>query len=435
MKKVLAISIAALMAISTVGCSQGGGNTAPTAANASGSSKAATGTMTMLLSEEPSDKDPLQIAVKVWETETGNSAKMTVIPYDDQATKWPTMSKSGQVPDIMTTTGIHQLYPNDFVDMQKNFDMSIFDPNCTKLLAVSYTSSKITGLPEDESITNMYYNKDAFKKAGLTAPTKNSEAWTWDQFYTNVKLLQSKAGIKYGFACDFSRARYDNLMYAFGGSLLKNVNGKWTITMTQKPAIDALTLFSKMNQDGTMPKQIWAGGTTDNPGNYFTNGDVGVLLSGCWKYNSFSKDIKKFQWGVMVSPKQKIQSCISGGSALAVPEKAKNRDVAMNFLKWFYQKTNYQAFINNTQQLSVLKDIQFKPTRTEDVANWNVMNEEAKNVTPEYLADESANWRQYPSDNYRTDLSKAAAGSMTPEQALNAYASELSKSSGWPIVK
>lgn len=436
MKKFLAMSLAALMAVSTVGCSQGQSNgSASTTAAASGSGKAATGTITMLLSEEPTDNDPLQVAVKAWEKESGNKVKVTVIPYDDQETKWPTMSKSGQVPDVMTSTGIHQLYQDDFVDMQKEFDMSDFDTNCVKLLATSYTSSKVTGLPEDESITNMYYNKDAFAKAGLTAPAKDADAWTWDQFYKNMKTLQSKAGIKYGFACDFSRARYDNLMYSFGGSLLKNVNGKWQITAAQKDSVDALTLFSKMNQDGTMPKQIWAGGSTDNPANYFTNGDVGVLLSGCWKYNKFSTDIKKFKWGVMVSPKQKVQSCISGGSALAVPAKAKNKDLAMSFLKWFYTKDNYQTFINNTQQLSVLKDIKFKPTKAEDIANWDVMNEEAKNVTATYLTDESANWRQYINDDYRTVLSKAAAGSMAPQAALDSFAKQLNQKSGWEIAK
>jgi alpha-1,4-digalacturonate transport system substrate-binding protein len=432
MKKIVAISLAALMAINTVGCSQSSGSSS---GSGSGSSKATTGTITLLLSEEPSDSDPLTISCKAWEKATGNSVKMTVIPYDDQETKWPTMSKSGQVPDLMTSTGIHQLYESDFVDMQKEFDLSDFDTNCVKLLATSYTSSKVTGLPEDESITNMYYNKDAFKKAGLTAPIKNSDAWTWDEFYKNMKTLQSKASVKYGFACDFSRARYDNLMYSFGGSLVKKVSSKWQVTAAQSESVAALTLFSKMNQDGTMPKQIWAGGTTDNPANYFTNGDVGVLLSGCWKYNKFSTDITKFKWGVMVSPKQKVQSCISGGSALAVPAKAKNKDLAMSFLKWFYTKDNYQTFINNTQQLSVLKDVKFAPSKAEDISNWDVMNEEAKNITSTYLTDESSNWRQYLNDDYRTFLSKAAAGSMTPQQALEGFAKELNQKSGWEIAK
>lgn len=250
-----------------------------------------------------------------------------------------------------------------------------------------------------------------------------------------MKKLQSRAGIKYGFACDFSRARYDNFMYAFGGSLLKNENGKWLITAAQKPAVDALTFFAGMNRDGTMPKQIWAGGTTDNPANYFKSGTVGVLLSGSWQYQPFSKNIKSFHWGVMVSPGEKTQSCINGGAALAVPDKAKNKELAMSFLKWFYRKDNYQTFINNLKELSVRKDVRFTPEKDADKANWSVLDAEAQNVTPAFLTDESANWRQYLDDDYRTDLSRAVGGTMTPQQALNAFAKELSRKSGWEIAK
>ena len=433
-QKIAAVLLAGSMALGFAGCGQSGSTNSASPVSGSGTA-APKGTITVMLSEEPKANDPLQLSIQEWEKETGNSAKITVIPYDDQETKWPTMAKAGQVPDVMTSTGLHQLYQDDFVDMSKAFDMSIFNSDDVKLLATSYTSNKITGLPQDKTITNMYYNKDAFDKAGLKAPTKNSEAWTWDEFYANVKKLQSVAGVKYGFACDYSRARYDNFMYSWGGSLMKNVDGKWTITAAQKPSVDALTFFAKMNNDGTMPKQIWAGGTTDSPANYFTNGDVGVLYSGSWQYNAFSKDIKKFKWGIMVSPKQVQQSCISGGSALAVPEQAKNKDLALSFLKWYYTEKNYQTYENNTQQISTVKSVKYVPTNPDDAANWAVLDEEAKNVTPQFLSDESANWRQYINDDYRTLLSKAASGINTPQQSLDAFAQSLNEKSGWEIAK
>ena len=42
-----------------------------------------------------------------------------------------------------------------------------------------------------------------------------------------------------------------------------------------------------------MPKAIWAGGTTDNPVEYFKNGDAAILLSGSWNYNTFTNEISK----------------------------------------------------------------------------------------------------------------------------------------------
>ena len=67
-----------------------------------------------------------------------------------------------------------------------------------------------------------------------------------------------------------------------------------------------------------MPKAIWAGGSSDNPGDYFKNGDVGIYFSGSWNYNPFVQDITSFKFGVMPSP---VGS--AGGSAILgddVPE-------------------------------------------------------------------------------------------------------------------
>ena len=42
-----------------------------------------------------------------------------------------------------------------------------------------------------------------------------------------------------------------------------------------------------------------AGGSSDNPGDYFKNGDVGIYFSGSWNYNPFVQDITSFKFGVM----------------------------------------------------------------------------------------------------------------------------------------
>ena len=102
--------------------------------------------------------------------------------------------------------------------MSQYFDTSMFEESALKIVGKDYVSDKITGLPYNFTTTCVFYNADAFEAAGLEAPTAD-DPWTWDELYANAQTLMDKGGVKYGFAADVSRARYDILMYANGGSL------------------------------------------------------------------------------------------------------------------------------------------------------------------------------------------------------------------------
>ena len=56
----------------------------------------------------------------------------------------------------------------------------------------------------------------------------------------------------------------------------------------------SLERFVQANNE-VMPKAIWAGGTTDNPVEYFKNGDAAILLSGSWNYKQQGKQAQKQQ--------------------------------------------------------------------------------------------------------------------------------------------
>lgn len=431
MKRFISISLIAIMALSLAACGNSKGNMSSTSSTTSSK----TGTIRVLLSEEPAAGDAFKTVLDTWSRETGNKVDLVIIPYDTQLTKFPAMAKAGDVPDLVATTRLHQLYPNDFVNLGKVVDTSIFNEKALKLVGAAYRSDEITGLPYQYTVTNMYYNKTLFDKAGIKAPTTPDQQWTWDQFITNVKAIQKKTGVKYGFACDYSRARYDTIMYQFGGSLVQKAGNTFEITADSKANVDALTMFVKLNNDGTMPKAIWAGATTDNPADYFANGNVAVLLSGSWNYSKFKNEIKSFEWGAMVTPKEVSSAAIIGGAALAVPKEAKNKDLAIDFLKWFFEKKNYQIFINIDKGPSALKAVQYEPDNDFDKVNLPIIYNEVNYVTDSFLTDENSGWRIYLDNEYRDDLTQAVNGSMTPKQALDDFANRLSQKSGWKIAK
>ncbi|MCI9146982.1 MAG: extracellular solute-binding protein [Hungatella sp.] len=433
--KAAAALLAGTMALSLAAC--GGGGTAETKAEGgSGDGGASAGgqTLKILLSEEPGEGDALTMMFNKWAEETGNKLDIQIIAYDDQLTKFPAMAKNKDLPDIISTTRLHQLYPEEFVDLRDSFDMNAFEASALKIVGKDYVSDKITGLPQQFTATCVFYNKDAFEAAGLEAPTAD-KPWTWDELYANAAVLMEKGGVKYGFAADVSRARYDILMYANGGSLTLADGDSFKVNVNCDANVKTLEAFAAANQS-VMPQAIWSGATADNPADYFKNGDVGIYLSGSWNYASFVSDISAFKFGLMPSPKGSAgQSCIIGGSALAVPANAANSALGIEFLKWMYTDENFKTYIQADKGLSSLTSVIYEPDTDDGKADYAVIQGEVAFVTDTFMVDESSAWRNYKDNEYRDYLKRAVSGEMTAKEALDAFANELAESSSWAIAQ
>ncbi|MCL2479637.1 MAG: extracellular solute-binding protein [Treponema sp.] len=423
MKKTLLIFLMAILSVSVV--------------MASGGQQSSSGSKTIrvLLSDEPSSGDALMTVLNKWADETGNKVEPLVIPYDDQLTKFPQMAKNKDLPDLVATTRLGQLYPDEFTDFSTVLDTSVFEQQALQSIGKAYMTGTLTTVPYQFTITMVYYNADAFAKAGLQPPTVD-KPWTVADLFANGRILQQKGGVKYGVAMDFSRARYDNMMYMNGGSLVSKSGDTWKVAVNSPNNIEALQSFIDANNAGIMPKAIWAGGSTDNPADYFKNGDVGMYFSGSWNYSSFVTDIKSFTWGVMPSPVGKAgRSAILGGSGLAVPKNAPNRDLALQFIKWFFETpSNYQAFLDIDKGMSALKGITYRPSNPQGIADYAVMQAEVPNVTMAFNQDEDSSWRTYKDNEYRDYLKQAVNGDLTATAALNGFARDLSVASKWEMM-
>ena len=233
-------------------------------------------------------------------------------------------------------------------------------------------------------------------------------------------------------AVDFSRARYDNLMYMNGGSMVEKDGDSFKVAINSQANIDTLQTFVDKNNEGIMPKAIWAGGSTDNPGDYFKNGDVGMYFSGSWNYNAFTTDITGFEWGVMPSPVGSVSgSAILGGSGLAVPENSANKDLALSFIKWFYEEENFSYYLDLDKGLSSLTGVTYQPADEKAAADYTVLQAEVGQTTTLFSVDESSMWRNYLDNEYRDALKQAVNGDMTAEEALIDFAAALAEKSGW----
>ena len=78
--------------------------------------------------------------------------------------------------------------------------------------------------------------------------------WTWDELYENAAKIQAGGNIKYGFAADVSRARYDILMYANGGSLTVKDGDSFKVAINSQANIDTLQTFVDKNNEALCPR-------------------------------------------------------------------------------------------------------------------------------------------------------------------------------------
>lgn len=387
----------------------------------------------VMISEEPGEGDALGNALKKWSEESGNEIKQIIISHDDMLSKFPSMAKNNDLPDLVATTRLHQLYPEEFVDMSGVLDLSKFNESALKIVGKSYSSDAITGIPDQYTTTCMFYNQDAFEAAGLEAPTAENP-WTWDELYENAKTLQEKGSVKYGFAADVSRARYDILMYANGGSLVQQDGDTFKVAVNSAENVATLERFVQANNE-VMPKAIWAGGTTDNPVEYFKNGDAAILLSGSWNYNTFTTEISKFAFGVMPTPKGSAgQSAIIGGEALAIPANGKNVELAKQFVQWLFEDEHYTEFLQIRKEPSVMNDITYTPDTDKAKEDFATIQNETNYVTDTFMVDESSSWRTYKDNEYRDAIKRAVAGEVTAQEALDGFAKALAESSGWAMA-
>lgn len=258
MKKALSLALAAAMAASLAAC--GGSPAASTASSAATTDTAASGaasaggqTLKVMLSEEPGEGDAFATTLNKWADETGNTVDIMVIPYDDQLTKFPLMAKNNDLPDLLSTTRLARLYPDEFEDLGQYIDTSIFEPQALQIISQNYLTDKLSVLPQQFTITNVFYNKDAFEAAGLECPTVD-DRWTMDEVYEAAKKLQDSGAVKYGMAMDASRARYDNLMYMNGGSLVEKDGDSFKVVADSQQNVDTLQSFVDANNSGVMPK-------------------------------------------------------------------------------------------------------------------------------------------------------------------------------------
>lgn len=228
------------------------------------------------------------------------------------------------------------------------------------------------GVPNYGEFVEVYYNKDAFAAAGLEVPT------TLDEF-EDVLAAFAAQGVT---PLAESAAEYPlgQLWYqlALSKADRRFVNDYQLYENPVDWTGDEISYATETIADWTEKGYLStdsSGLKAEDAGVGFISGDYPIFYSGSWWYGRFASEISDFEWGTFLFPETEL-SPGSAGNMWVVPEKAKNKELAYEFID-ITMRPEIQAILGNNGGVPVAADEAdiTDPKSQELIANFNALTE------------------------------------------------------------
>lgn len=212
LKKVLVITLAGLMAASTLaGCSSNTGNSGNADTNAASGTTDGAGNENRTPAGDSGEKVTITFMCSGVKSTTGEDFRLdtlprlvkekfpnvdlevTMLPDDQYYTALKTKLATGEAPDILWVQPRYAGVNATYALAEAGYLADLSDLNAIKLVGTgidSFTYKGVSyGIPCGVTFLGTYYNKDVFEQNGLEVPTN------WEEFIHCCEVLQS-AGIQ-----------------------------------------------------------------------------------------------------------------------------------------------------------------------------------------------------------------------------------------------
>jgi len=345
--------------------------------------------------------------------------------YQDTITKALTAVKGGEPPvtSILLSTDMYTLIDEDaivpFDDYIKTADdqawLKSFYP---AFMENSQTGGKTWGIPFQRSTIVLYYNKEAFKEAGLD-PNKPPANWTEMREYAAKLTKRDASGrvTQWGVQIPSSGFPYwlfQGLAIEAGASLM---NAAGTETYYDKPeVITALQYWVDLvKKDKVHPEGIVEWGTT--PKDFFEK-KVAMIWTTTGNLTNV-KNNAKFDFGVAMLPAGKQRGSPTGGGNFYLFKKSTpaQREAAFKFVKWITTPQRAAQWGIDTGYVAVRADAWETPAMKQYVAGFPAAAV-ARDQLPFAKAELSTHDNQRVTQALNDGLQAALTGTKSPEQAM-----------------
>ena len=282
------------------------------------------------------------------------------------------------------------------------------------LMENGITQNKTWGIPFQRSTIVMYYNKDAFRAAGLDAEKPPA---TWDELVAAGKKLTKADGSQWGMMIPSTGYPY----WMFGALTKQNgqvlMNGSGNETYFGKPAtIEALQFWKDLGSKyNVMPKGTIEWGTLRQN---FLDQKTAIMWHSTGNLTKV-KSSAKFDFGVAMLPAKKSRGTPTGGGNFYIFKKTTpaERKAALKLIRYMTSpertaewsiKTGYIGTRPDAYETDALKKyvVEFPPAA--------VARDQLEFATAELSTFQTGRVRKLLDDA----IQAALTGSKSPEEAL-----------------
>jgi raffinose/stachyose/melibiose transport system substrate-binding protein len=273
-------------------------------------------------------------------------------------------------------------------------------------------SGKWYGVPNYGEYVTVYYNKDMFKKYGITVPTTLAELTAdMDKFVAKGVTPLGMSGAEY----PAGQLYYELALSQADRTFVDNYQlYKQPASFTDGPLKYGADTFAAWVKKGYIAKTS-ASLKAEDMGTAFIAGKNPMIVSGSWWYGRFASDIK-FDWDTFLFPGNKLNAG-SSGNLWVVPEHSKAKDLAEDFID-ITMRPEIQNLLGNSGGVPVAAD----PSAITDPKNKKLITE----FNTVNSADGLAFYPDWPVPGYYDVLVSGFQGlineTKTPEQVLSTIA-------------
>lgn len=283
---------------------------------------------------------------------------------------------------------------------------------------------QVYGLPWETDVRVLYWNKNAFKAAGLD-PEQPPQTWAELQQAADKLDLKNPDG-------SYARMAFLPLINA-GPDIWSYGNGGEWISAEGAPALDSpqnIETLAWVKQwvdryGGWSQVQKFRGQFSAPPQDAFMSGKVAMIVDipGYSSQLSFYRprlagadgQSEELQWGVGGMPYNTKPGNWSGGFALSIPKGAANPEAAWEFIKCATGPAAQASWARDTYALPANKQAANDPALMAD-PNWRVFIEALGTSSGGHYLRGYPNWKEQVDQR----LEQVWAGTLTPDQALKA---------------
>ncbi len=358
------------------------------------------------------EKEVISTAIDKFSKSTGIKVEGIIIPSEYE-TKLTTMIASNDAPDAGylgpptaykwyndgKLANIKELFQSDTESKEEDFIDGVIARN----------GDAIVGLMNNLESFALFYNKDAFKEAGIdNPPTKPADAWTWEEFIEVAKKLtidnQGRNALssdfdpknikQYGFKMDLWSGTIESLLLRNGTQYYPD---KGDVTGINTPAFNQVlqNIADLINVHHVMPSPTTAK-SMPAPAVALQSKRYAMVLDGQWVCNDFVKS-EGLDYGVSVLPKMSSTTAVYSGALGVVFSSSKHPQETWKLLKYI---------TNPESSLELFRDGLWMPNRKayytdeEKIKVWASLSKARVEGYREVLIDPIINDSQVTSEIY-----------------------------------